>query len=134
MWSSAARLGARIRALVRSGALDRDFEEELDSHLTLSTEENLRRGMTPEQARRAAALRLGNVESTRQLHREVRGLPGLEGLFQDARYALRRLRQDVGFTVFAVLIVGFGIGACTTVFSVGNALLLRPLPFDESHR
>src|SRR6187200_272128 len=134
MWSAAVRLGARIRAFFRSGALDRDFEEELASHLTLSTEENLRRGMTADDARRAAALRLGNFESTKQLHRDVRGLSGLEGLLQDARYAVRRLRQDAGFTLFAVLIVGLGIGACTTVFSVVNALLLRPLPFTEPER
>ena len=94
-------------------------------------EENIRRGMAPEEARRAALLRVGARESTKELHREVRGLPFLETLTQDLRYSFRTLRRDSAFAVFAILIAGLGIGASCTIFSVVNTLLLRPLPFRD---
>ena len=75
------------------------------------------------------------MDSLRQkLHRDARGLPALDGLLQDLRYAFRTLRRDAGFTTFAILTIGLGIGASSTVFSLVNALLIRPLPFRDPSR
>jgi predicted permease len=121
----------RLAAMFRKRPLDGDFDEELASHVALLTDENIARGMTPEEARRNALIELGGVEQTRELHRETRSLPFLESLGQDLRYALRTLRRDVGFATFTILIVGLGVGASCTIFSVVNTLLVHPLPFRE---
>jgi len=124
-------LANRFAAAFRKSDLDEDFSSELAAHLELLTEENIRLGMTPEEARRVAHIKLGGVEPTRELHRDTRGLPFLETLRQDLRYTFRTLRRDAGFTTFAILIVGLGIGACCTIYSVVNTLLLQPLPFRD---
>ena len=127
-------ISARIRAFFRTGDDDRDFGEELEAHLAMLEEDKVRRGMAPEQARREARVELGGVTQLRDAHREVRGLPLLETILQDFRYTFRTLRRDAGLTTFAILIVGLGVGASTTVFSVVNAVLLRPLPYDHPER
>jgi predicted permease len=131
MWTSLQQMLARLRAFFSVSDLDRELDAELESHLAMLTDENIRRGMTPAEARRAAHLRLGARESTKELHREVRGLPFLETLMQDLRYTFRTLRRDAAFAVFAIVIAGLGIGASCTIFSVVNTLLLRPLPFRD---
>jgi predicted permease len=134
MLSLLKQTAARTQAFFRTAELDADFDQELESHLAMLTEDNVRGGMMPEQARRAAILRLGGVESTRQKHRDARGLPALESMVQDLRYAFRTLRRDAGFTTFAILILACGIGAASTIFSVMDAVLLRPLPFQDPGR
>lgn len=134
MFTAFEVMAARIRAFFRTSDLDRDFDQELKSHLDMLVEDNLRRGMGPEKARRAALIRLGCPESNQELHREARGLPALDAFLQDLRYTFRALRRDAGFATFAILIAGLGIGASSTVFSVVNALLLRPLPFSDPER
>ncbi len=124
----------RFWNLFRGGSADTELEAELASHLEMAMEEHRGRGLSAEEARRLALRELGGVLSARELHREARGIPGLETLGQDLRYAVRKLRQDVGFAAFSILILGLGIGASATVFSVVNTLLLRPLPFAESER
>lgn len=124
----------RFRAFFRSAKLDDDFSGELAAHIDLATEEFVSRGMAPDEARRQAMLRLGGWEQARELHRESRGLPILEDLAQDLKYAVRTLRRDISFTVFAVLIVALGIAASSIVFSVVNTLLIRPLPFHDPAR
>ncbi len=119
----------RFSAWRRTEELDRDFEMELESHLAMLIEDYQDRGLSADEARRQAKLRLGGFTQTRESHREARGLPMMEVFLQDLRYTLRTLRRDLGFTVFAILIAGLGIGASVTVFSVVNALMLRPLPF-----
>jgi predicted permease len=121
----------RLVAFFRKRPLDGDFAEELNSHVALLIDENIARGMTPEEARRKALIELGGVEQITELHRETRSLPFLESLAQDLRYALRTLRRDVGFATFTILIVGLGVGASCTIFSVVNTLLVHPLPFRE---
>jgi predicted permease len=131
--SSAAfrRLLARVRALFASRTLDDDFEREAEAHLALLAQEHIRRGMTADEARRAAAVEFGGVAALRERHRDARGLPAIDTIVQDLRYTFRTLRRDAAFTTFAILIVGLGIGASATIFSVVNAVLLRPLPFQD---
>ncbi len=124
----------RFRSFFRKRELDRDLESEMAADLELAVEENVRRGMPLEEARRHALIRIGGMESARELHREARGLPFLDTLLQDLRYTFRNLRRDAGFTTFAILIAGLGIGASSTVFSVVNTLLIRPLPFSDPGR
>ena len=125
---------ARIRAVVMQRDLDRDFDCELDSHLAMLAEEKIRRGMTPEQALRAARVELGGNTQLREAHRETRGLPLLDALLGDLRYALRTLRNNAGVTGIAVITLATGIGVNTAVFTAYNAVALRPIQAPEPHR
>ncbi|MGH9575533.1 MAG: permease prefix domain 1-containing protein, partial [Candidatus Acidiferrales bacterium] len=110
MLSGFHRIIARFRALFSSSTLDRDLNHELESHIAMLTDENIRKGMSPDEARREALVRMGARESIKQQHRELRALPLLDTFLQDLRYAFRMLRRDAAFAVFAILIVGIGIG------------------------
>src|SRR5690349_17202172 len=125
---------SRLAALFRSKDFDRDLNDEIKAHLDLLVQDNLRRGMDPAEAFRTARLELGGVTQLREAHRDTRGFPLVDTFLQDLRYTFRTLRRDAGFTTFAILIAGLGIGASSTVFSVVNALLLRPLPFQDPGR
>lgn len=134
MLTTLRTLAARIRAVFRRDALDRDFSEELESHVRMLADAKIRGGMSDEQAQRQARLELGGAAQLKEAHREVRGLPVVETLLRDLRYAVRTLRRDAALTTFAILIIGVGIAAGTTVFGVVNALWLRPLPFEDPGR
>ena len=126
--------------LVRFGGLfgkqqrDRELAAELESHLQMHIEENLRAGMTPEEARRQALIHLGGVEQTKERYRDRRSLPSLETLLRDVRFGLRMLRKNPGFTTVAVLTLALGIGATTAIFTAAYATLLAPLPYPQSDR
>ena len=107
---------------------------ELDSHVQLHTEENIRAGMAPEQARRTALLKLGGAESTRQAYRERSTLPLIENLLQDLRFAQRQLGKNPGFTLTAILILTLGIAANVAIFAFVDAALIKPLPYRQPNR
>ena len=128
------KLRHRLRALLRKSEMDREMDEEVRFHLEREAEENVRRGMTPSEARRAALLRFGGVEQVREECREARGVRMIEDLWQDLRYGVRTLWKQPGFTLVAVLTLALGIGASTTIFSAVNPILFEPLPYTQADR
>lgn len=127
-------LWLRFRALVGGRDSDQDLADELESVAQMHVDDNLRAGMTPEEARRQALIRLGGMEQVRQSVRDQTGLPSLEGFGRDLRHAARVLLRTPSFTTVAMLIMAIGIGASVSLFTVVHSVLLRPLPFPDPDR
>jgi predicted permease len=124
----------RLGGLFRGERAERELAEELESHLQMHIEDNVRAGMAPEEARRQALIKLGGVEQTKEGYRERRSLPLLETLWPDVRFGARQLSKNLGFTAAALLTLALGIGANTAIFSLVDGILLRPLPYPEPER
>ena len=125
-------LFGRLRAMFRKRADDREFADELDVHLALLVEDNLRRGMPADEAERAARVRLGNQSALREQHRDERSVPALDSLLQDLRFAIRVIVRGRGFSAAAILTLALGIGANAAGFTIMYAALLRTLPFEAA--
>ena len=128
------RLLRRLRALVRRDRVERELDEELGYHLERELEQNLLGGMSPEEARSAALRSFGGLEQAKEGCREARGVRLLEELWQDLLYGIRMLRKNPSFTLVSVFTLALGIGANTAIFSLLNAIILRPLPYNEAER
>ena len=122
-----------LGSLLRRRA-DGDLAEELDFHLQSLADDEIRRGVPPQEAYRRARLRFGSVESAKENYRDQRGLPVLDTIVQDLRYAFRGMRGNPGFATVAILSLAIGIGADTSIFSLINAVLLQPLAYKDPQR
>src|SRR5215467_1878318 len=128
------KLRRRLRALFFKPKMEDELQAELLFHLEREIEENIVRGMTAEEARYAAIRSFGGVERVKEESRDVRGVRLLEELWQDLRYAARMLVKNPGFTLVAVITLAAGVAANTTIFSVADALILRPFNFPNQER
>jgi len=131
MWTAITRLAARFAAMFRHRAEDSELDQEMDAHRSLLIDEYMRRGMSEDEARRAAHLTLGNATQLREAHREIRGVPLFEEVVRDCRYALRGCRRQPLFTTVAVVTLAVGIGANAAVFSIVHGVLMRPLMYAD---
>jgi len=125
------RFFMRLSNFAAGRGADERLQEEIAEHIALQTEENLRAGMSPAEARRQAALKLGAAQAIRERHHAEQSLPLAENLLVDLRYAFRMLHRSPGFALIAIATVALGVGATTAIYSVIDATLLHPLPFPH---
>src|SRR6202021_2791651 len=134
MMAYCRRIVARLRNLVANQRAEGDLAREVESHLTLLADDFERRGMSPEEARLAALRAYGGAEQAKQAHRDARSVLLIEQIIMDVRYSMRTLSKSPGFAITAVLTLALGIGACTAIFSLVNAVLIGSLPYGETDR
>jgi predicted permease len=125
---------AGLRTLFRRDSVERELDDELQHYLELSAQERIDAGMPPDAAARAARAEMGSVEATKERVRSGRWETHLESLWRDVRYALRGVRRNPGFAAVVIVTLALGMGANTVMFSVINAVMLRPLPYRDANR
>ena len=119
---------------MHNGEMESSLNEELQHHLERQIEQNIKEGMSPEEARYAALKDFGGIELAKEQCREARGVRPIEDLWQDLRYGLRQLSKRPAFAILAVLTLALGIGATTTIFTVAYTVLLKPLPYKNADK
>ena len=124
----------RMFGMFGSRRAERELSAEIESHIQLHADDNIRAGMSPAEARRRAVIALGGVEGTKEAYRDRRGVPALESLVRDLRYGARTLVKSPGFAIAGIVILGLGIGVNTAIFTVVNAVVFKPLPFADADR
>ena len=128
---SLREFASRVRGMFGGNSIDNDLDEELRSHLEMLVEDNIRKGMTLDEARRSANLSFGGFTQTREAYIQQKGLPIVETTIQDIRFGLRMLRKNPSFTAVAILTLALGIGANSAIFSVLDAVMLQTLPVRD---
>jgi macrolide transport system ATP-binding/permease protein len=113
---------------------EREMADEIESHLQLHIDDNLRAGLTPAEARRQAMIKLGGVQATLEAYRDRRTIPAFEHVAQDLRFAIRQLRRSPGFTATAILMLALGMAASVAIFAFVDAALIAPLPYADQSR
>ena len=113
---------------------DREFSAELQSHLDMHIADNIRAGMTPDEARRQALIALGGMEQTREQYRDAITFRWIDALLKDIQFGFRTMRRSAGFTMLAIVTLAVGIAATNTAFTIMNTVLIRDLPFEEPDR
>ncbi len=124
----------RLAGLLPNGRRERELTDEIEAHLEMHIDDNVRAGMSREEARRQAMLKLGGIEVTKEAYRDRRSLPVLDHLFQDLRFAVRQLRKNAGFSTIAILVLALGICASVSIFAFVDAALIKPLPYNDPSR
>jgi predicted permease len=131
---SLTTVGRRLLALVRARRLDSELDSEMQAHLELAERDAIAAGLSPAEARRAARRAFGSVDRIREEHRDGRSARWIENLLKDVRYGLLLLRRDPGFAFVAISVMAIGIGANAAMFTLMDAILLKPLPYPEPER
>src|ERR1700752_3408172 len=124
----------RIKGLFLKDSRERDLAEEIESHLQMHIDDNIRAGMSPEEAKRVAVMKLGSVDATKEAYRDRSSIPLLESMVQDLRFTLRQLRKNPAFTVTSTVMVALGIAASVAIFAFVDAALIKPLPYQNPSR
>src|SRR5689334_9455468 len=124
----------RLKGIFRKESSAREFAAELESHLQMHMDDNVRAGMSPQEAKRAAIMKLGGLDQTTEAYRDRATIPLLDSTVQDLRFTFRQLRKNPAFTVTATAMVALGIGASVAIFAFVDAALIKPLPYVNPAR
>jgi len=122
---------ARFKGLFRKSERERELADELESHLQMHIDDNIRAGMSPREARRVAVMKLGGIDQAKEAYRDRATIPFLESVVQDLRFTLRQLRKNPAFSITATMMVALGIGASVAIFAFVDAALIKPLPYQN---